>query len=852
MSSTNKEYDHKKIEAFWQKTWSEKKLFSIQKNGDPYYVLEMFPYPSGRIHMGHVRVYTLGDVLARYKRSQGFNVLHPMGWDAFGMPAENAAIENGIHPREWTEKNIKNMKTQLKSMGISYDWNREISTCSSDYIKQQQKIFIKLFNAKLVYKKESWANWDPVEGSVLANEQVIDGKGWRSGANVEKKLLNQWFLAITKFAKPLLDNLDNLNEWPENVKIMQKNWIGKSVGAQLSFNIKKNNLVHDYNDIEVFTTRPDTLFGASFIALAPDHSLSIKLSKKSEEIAAFIKDWRSSFVNEEDLDKAPKNGIFTNLYVLHPFQNKLLPIYIANFVLSTYGTGAVIGVPAHDQRDFDFAKKYNLEIKAVVKEVNDLGDLELTKAYTGSGILINSQFLNGLSVDDAKKEIIKQIESRSIGKANVTYRLRDWCASRQRYWGCPIPIIYREDGETIAVEESELPIELPNDIDFSKGGNPLENHPTWKHTICKETGLKAVRETDTLDTFFDSSWYYLRFLNPKNELNLNSNEIKKWCPVHQYVGGIEHAILHLLYSRFFVKALNSIGEIKIDEPFKGLFCQGMVCHQTYKDEDGKWVFPEDLIRKENSFIHKKTGKKVSAIKSEKMSKSKKNIVDPVSIISEYGADTARIFMLSDSPPERNLDWSNSGIEGSKKFIIKIWNYFNRLDFSRKDINKSSDSISDQSLELIKKTHLCIEKVTRSLDSFQYNVAVAALREFANFFLNVKLETVTLHDTLSKWVVMMSPLTPHFAEELWQILGYKNLVTEENWPEYNRKLFEENTINLIIQVNGKKKLVINIRKGLNESETKELVLNNDKVKDALTKNTIKKLIVVPDRVVNLVI
>ncbi|MEC8100115.1 MAG: leucine--tRNA ligase, partial [Pseudomonadota bacterium] len=508
MSSPSMEYDHKKIELYWQNKWNDENLFSSSNTDNPYFVLEMFPYPSGRIHMGHVRVYTLGDVLARYKRAQGFNVLHPMGWDAFGMPAENAAIENNVHPKEWTKKNIKNMKTQLKSMGISYDWDKEISTCDPEYIKEQQKIFIKLFNANLIYKKESWANWDPVEGSVLANEQVIDGKGWRSGATVEKKLLNQWFLAITKFARPLLDNLSGLDEWPENVKIMQKNWIGKSIGAKLSLKIKTNSIVTDMDKIEVFTTRPDTIFGASFVAIAPDHVLSKQLAQKSTEVNNFIKEWEKSFISEEDLDKAPKNGFFTKLYVPHPFIDKDLPIYIANFVLSSYGTGAVIGVPAHDQRDFEFAKKYDLKITQVIHNTEQKHNAILQKAYTGDGKLINSDFLNNMTVKDAKVEIIKRFEQKGIGKKDIKFRLRDWCASRQRYWGCPIPIIYREDGKVLPVDQSELPIELPYDVDFSKGGNPLENHPTWKHTICKKTGLKAIRETDTLDTFFDSSWYY--------------------------------------------------------------------------------------------------------------------------------------------------------------------------------------------------------------------------------------------------------------------------------------------------------------------------------------------------------
>jgi len=860
---TSATYDHKKAEIFWQKKWRDKELFKINKNNkkQPYYVLEMFPYPSGRIHMGHVRVYTLGDVLARYKRASGFNVMHPMGWDAFGMPAENAAMENNIHPRVWTEKNIANMKTQLQSMGISYDWDNELSTCDNDYIKQQQKLFLKFFKTNLVYKKESWANWDPVESSVLANEQVIDGKGWRSGATVEKKLLSQWFLAITNFAKPLLDSLDTLNEWPENVKTMQKNWIGQSIGAKIKLQIEKNQSSSNFNSIEVFTTRPDTIFGASFIAIAPDHVLSTELALSSNEIKSYIDNWKKSILSEEELEKAPKNGVFTGISVAHPFVNKTLPIYIANFVLSSYGTGAVIGVPAHDQRDFDFAQKYNLEILQVVKPKEESPNKLLAEAYTGDGIICNSSFLNNLTVKDAKKRVINEIKQKGIGQQDIKYRLRDWCASRQRYWGCPIPIIYREDGQTIPVEESELPITLPDDIDFSKRGNPLENHPTWKFTTCKKTGLKAIRETDTLDTFFDSSWYYLRFLDPNANDPLNREEINKWCPVHQYVGGIEHAVLHLLYSRFFIKALNYIGELSITEPFKGLFCQGMVCHRTYKDENNKWVFPEDVINSGEDLLHKKTGRKVIALRSEKMSKSKKNIVDPVEIIKNYGADTARIFMLSDSPPERNLEWSNAGIEAAKKYINKIWKYFNEIDLNSETFDshildyKYKDPIA---LTLVKKMHICIDKVTTSLNKFQYNVAVSSLREFSNFFLNYKLDKKNIDNrkalklALSNWVIMISPLMPHLAEELWHNMGNKLLVVNQKWPKVDINYIKENFINLVIQINGKKKLIQNIPEGLSKEEISDIAIKCLIKKGMYQNQKLKKIIAIPDKIVNLVI
>ena len=859
---SNAEYDNQKIEKFWQQKWNSQDCFSCKDSENPYYVLEMFPYPSGRIHMGHVRVYTLGDVLARYKRARGYDVFHPMGWDSFGMPAENAAKENNIHPSEWTNKNIANMKTQLKSMGISYDWSKELSTCNSDYIIQQQKIFIKLFESNLTYKKEAWANWDPVEKTVLANEQVIDGKGWRSGVDVEKKLLSQWFLAITKFAEPLLKDLEKLDEWPENVKIMQKNWIGKSVGAHLKFSIVENKFLNKNTDvIDVFTTRPDTIFGASFLALAPDHNLSNILRKNSSEIDNFILDWQKTYTNEEQLEKAPKKGIFTGIYTYHPFTKKQLPVYIANFVLSSYGTGAIFGVPAHDQRDFDFARKYGLDIIQVVKNTLAPENEKLNQAYTGDGLIYNSDFLNNMPVEEAKKTVIKKIIDNGIGKRDIKYRIRDWCASRQRYWGCPIPIIYREDGKTLVVEESDLPITLPDDIDFSKGGNPLENHPTWKYTTCKKTGLKAVRETDTLDTFFDSSWYYLRFLSPNSIQPFDSKKIDKWCPVHQYVGGIEHAVLHLLYSRFFVKALNHIGELNIVEPFKGLFCQGMVCHRTYKDEDGKWVFPEDVTKKDNNLLHKKTGKRIKALRSEKMSKSKKNIVDPVEIIKNYGADTARIFMLSDSPPERNLEWSNSGIEGSRKYIQKLWKFFSELNLfnEKENINLTDYQYKDPiALDLLRNMYICIDKVTKNLDNFQYNVAVASLREFSNFFLSFKLDSnnsdirKALIQCLSNWVIMISPIMPHLAEELWSIMGYNNLVVNESWPKINKNYIKENNVNLVIQINGKKKLIQNITKGLSKNETSDIAIKCLIKKRMYQNQKLKKIIVIPDKIVNFVI
>ena len=863
MTSENKKaYDPKKIEKFWQDFWEDTKAFStkrLSKDENNYYVLEMFPYPSGRIHMGHVRVYTLGDVLARYKRAKGFNVLHPMGWDAFGMPAENAAFENNIHPKIWTEKNIKNMKSQLKSMGLSYDWKREISTCSKEYIEQQQKLFITLFNSNLAYKKESWANWDPVEKSVLANEQVIEGKGWRSGAKVEKKLLSQWFLAITNFAKDLLEDLDELSAWPENVKIMQKNWIGQSKGLQLKFSIFKNDLILDSDEnkiIEIFTTRPDTIFGATFIAIAPDHKLSSKLMHK-KYIKQFVSEWEKTFSDEETIEKGEKKGVFTELFALHPLSGKKLPIYIANFVLSTYGTGAIFGVPAHDQRDYEFAKKYQIDIIPVIKpiegEIKDSG-----KAYTGDGTLINSDFLNGLDVNQAKNKIIETFEQKGIGKKKVKYRIRDWCASRQRYWGCPIPIIYREDGEILTVNEEDLPIELPLDVDFSKKGNPLDNHPTWKYTVCKKTGLKAIRETDTLDTFFDSAWYYYRFVNNTAEAPFDSSDIDKWCPVHQYVGGIEHAVLHLLYARFFTKALKKTKKLNINEPFKGLFCQGMVCHKTYQDENKNWIFPEQVKFGQKGLLNKKTGLPVKELRSEKMSKSKKNIVDPVDIIKQYGADTARIFMLSDSPPERNLEWSDSGIRAAYRYIQKIWNFFSENNLTDIDNKKNIDLKEEQAKKLRNMTHFYINKISICLEKFQYNVAVAGLRELSNIFTSItkpysKEMLFCMKETLSVWTIMAAPMMPHLAEELWKLLGNeKTNVHQQDWPVANTKYLEKEKINLVIQINGKKKLVLNITKGLTKKEIEKTVLQTQEIINNLENKSIKKIIIIPNRVCNLVV
>ena len=674
-------FNHTVIEKKWRSYWDTNNVFktSQDRTKKKFYCLEMFPYPSGKIHMGHVRNYTLGDVIANFKRLNGFNVLHPMGWDSFGMPAENAAIQNKLHPKQWTLNNIETMKSQLKLLGFSIDWDREISTCDKSYYKHQQKFFIDLYKKGLVYKKESSVNWDPVDNTVLANEQVIDGKGWRSGADVIQKKLSQWFFKITKFADELNNSLESLNAWPEKVKLMQKNWIGKSIGCEIQFSLSDS---AKKETLKIFTTRPDTIFGASFIALAIDHPLSKKY-EKSAEFISFKEQCYKIGNTDEAIAKTEKFGFKTDYEAEHPFiTNKKIPVYFANFVLMDYGTGAIFGCPAHDQRDLDFARKYNLEVLSVIlpSDQNEK-DFEIkNEAYVENGTLINSDFLNGMTVEQAKSAVIKKFEDSKKGLGKTTFRLRDWGISRQRYWGCPIPILYREDGSVVPVREQDLPIELPEDISFDKPGNPLEHHPTWKFTTCPETGQKAIRETDTLDTFVDSSWYFLRFCSSDNDkAGYATDDAKYWMPVDQYIGGVEHAILHLLYSRFFSRAISLDTEFVVTEPFTGLFTQGMVCHKTFKTEDGQWVYPEDVVEENNQTFEKKSKKRVIIGPSESMSKSKKNVIDPQSVIEMYGADAVRWFVLSDSPPERDIQWSDEGISGSYKFVQKVWNISEKIN-----------------------------------------------------------------------------------------------------------------------------------------------------------------------------
>ena len=831
-------YNHKVIEKKWQDTWSNKNTFQTtkKKNKKKYYVLEMFPYPSGKIHMGHVRNYTLGDVVARYKKMKGFNVLHPMGWDAFGLPAENAALTEKKHPEKWTYENIKTMKEQLLQMGLSLDWNREIATCHPEYYKHEQKFFIDMFNAGLAYKKEAEVNWDPVDKTVLANEQVIDGRGWRSGAIVEKKKLSQWFLKISKYSDELLAGLDTLSDWPNKVKIMQSNWIGKSIGVEIDFKISNKD-----SFIRVFTTRPDTLFGATFIAVSAEHELSGFISKDNKSLRKFIEDCND--INPEKF----KRGFNTGLFVDHPFiENKKLPIFVANFVLKEYGLGAIFGCPAHDQRDLDFAIEYGLDIIPVVKP-NDFAGAKFeikNKAFTEPGIIINSSFLNNLTVEEGKNKIILEIENKKIGRKKINFKLRDWGISRQRFWGCPIPIIYREDGKILAVEDTELPVKLPEIESFSESSTALNNIKGWKETICPKTGMKATRETDTFDTFFESSWYYFRYCNARLDRPFDEKDIEYWLPVDQYIGGIEHAILHLLYSRFFTKALRDLKYFDLDEPFKGLFTQGMVTHLTFKNKQGEWIEPKHVEKKGEVLIDN-NGIEVDTGKIEKMSKSKKNVVDPNDIINLYGADTARWFMLSDSPPERDLQWTNTGIASSYKFINKLYELVHRF--------KAYDEIKIDDNHIIESLKHIINQVSENIENFQFNKSVAKIYEFVNILSESisknKIAKNSFEWSLKKLSIILQPFVPHISEEIWQNLGIQTLCINENWPTENVKKI--NILNIAIQIDGKIKSVIKLDENLKKEKVLEMVKNNDKIKKSLVDKHIKREIYVPGKIVNLV-
>ncbi len=832
------------IERKWQSTFQKEKLYH-NKNSKKFYCLEMFPYPSGKIHMGHVRNYTIGDVIARFKFMNGYNVLHPMGWDAFGLPAENAAKENKLHPKKWTEKNISEMKRQLKLMGLSIDWDLEVSTCDENYYKHQQEIFIDFYNKGFVKRKENYVNWDPVEQSVLANEQVVNGKGWRSGAVVERKKLSQWFFDITKFSEDLLKGLNKLDNWPEKVKVMQKNWIGKSIGCEIEFKIVGQN-----KKVNVFTTRPDTIFGASFLAVSVDHPICHKFLK-SEKYNKFKKECLKVGTTEEALANAEKIGFDTKLFAVHPFiKGKKLPIYVANFILMDYGTGAIFGCPAHDQRDLDFAKKYKLEITEVVSDnPSESKNFDnISEAYVGDGTIVNSEFLNGLNVEQAKTKIIKEIEKLKIGEKKISYRLKDWGISRQRYWGCPIPMIHLEDGSIIPVEKNELPIKLPDDIDLNQSGNPLENHKTWKKTVHKKTGKPATRETDTLDTFVDSSWYFLRFCSPKSKAEpFDISKVNYWMPVDQYIGGIEHAILHLLYSRFFMRALKkNNNNIKVDEPFKGLFTQGMVCHETYKDQNGKWLNPFEVVKNSNgSFLKVSDKTDVVVGPSESMSKSKKNVIDPESMIKSYGADAVRWFILSDSPPEKDIQWSNQGVNAAYKFLQKIYNLCNVI----KKRSKNKDTL-DKNFDL--KMNSYVNKITKSIDNFNLNVVVANVYEIYNLFnehLNKDISDKCLKDNFIKLMKILIPFTPHIAYECLEMMNVKEV---KSWPKVDTKLIQREKIKIAIQINGKTRDVIEAEKDIDQISLEKLCKNNVKVKDKILNKSITKIIFVKDRIINFII
>tara|TARA_Y100000768_G_scaffold369939_1_gene335282 strand:+ start:1153 stop:3693 length:2541 start_codon:yes stop_codon:yes gene_type:complete len=842
-------YNFKTVENKWQKYWKKNNTFKSSKKEKKkkFYCLEMFPYPSGKIHMGHVRNYTIGDVLARYKILQGYNVLHPMGWDSFGMPAENAARENNLSPKDWTEENISIMRDQLKKLGLSIDWDREISTCSQKYYKHQQKLFLDLYDKGLVYRKESYVNWDPVDNTVLANEQVVDGKGWRSGAIVERKKLNQWFFKISHFSEELLNDLNDLKDWPEKVKIMQKNWIGKSYGCEIDFKINGSD---DIKFIKCYTTRPDTLFGFSFLAVSVDHPLS-KYYENNNDFKKFKESCSKTGTTEESIAQAEKIGFKTNLTASNPLnEEEKVPVYFANFVLMDYGFGAVFGCPAHDQRDFDFAKKYNLKIKTVVRPKDEDDSFEIKdEPHTSSGVMINSKFLNGLIVpEESISKTIKYLEKNNLGKEKTNYRLKDWGISRQRYWGCPIPIAYNDKNEIIKIPEDQLPIKLPDKVDLKTKGNPLDVQNDWK--LVTIDGKKYTRETDTLDTFVDSSWYFLRFCSATNvEKAFDAEDINYWMPVDQYIGGIEHAILHLLYSRFFMRAISLNNKsTKIKEPFKGLFTQGMVCHQTYKNKNNKWLSPEEVFSEDGKKFFEKTSPKNEVIvgPSESMSKSKKNTIDPEKMIDDYGADAVRLFILSDSPPEKDIQWSENGMSSAFKYIQKFWS------MNEKILSVFNKEKTEENNEINVFTNQSIEKINYALEKFRYNVIVAVFHEIYNFFNKIsenQQNFENLKKNYEKILIVMMPVIPHITNECLERLENKDSI---NWPEIERKYIENNETTIAIQVNGKKRGLISVKKDSDE----QVILNEIKGRKLIEKyikdKEIFKIIYVKNKIINIII
>jgi len=851
-------YNFKRTEAKWPRAWEQRGCFTATE--DPsrpkYYVLEMFPYPSGRIHMGHVRNYTLGDVIARYKRARGFNVLHPMGWDAFGLPAENAAIERNIDPGEWTYSNIATMRGQLKSMGLSIDWSRELATCHVGYYHHQQKTFLDFLEAGLAYRRESWVNWDPADNTVLANEQVIDGRGWRSGALIERRQLSQWFLRITAYADELLDALAEMDRWPDRVRLMQQNWIGRSEGARVQFVLKGRD-----DRLEVFTTRHDTLFGASFCAISPNHPLAAELAAADPALAEFIAECGRLGTSEEAIETAEKKGYDTGLVAVHPFDDGWeLPVYVANFVLMEYGTGAIFGCPAHDQRDLDFARKYGLAVVPVVApEDTDAATFSVAdEAYTDDGRLINSRFLDGLDVPAAKAEMTRRLVDAGAGEAAITYRLRDWGISRQRYWGCPIPVIHCDECGIVPVAESDLPLVLPTDVRFDAPGNPLDYHPTWKHVPCPTCSRPSRRETDTMDTFVDSSWYFARFCSPRADRPLDRAAVDYWLPVDQYIGGIEHAILHLLYSRFYTRAMRRSGHLGFDEPFAGLFTQGMVCHETYRDADGKWLFPEQIERQaDGTVVQVEGGAPVTVGRSESMSKSKRNVVDPETIIDTYGADTARLFMLSDSPPDRDFEWTEAGVDGAWRYVNRLWRLMTESGRAVAPPSASRPAKLEDSaaFDVFREMHKTIDRVGDDLERFGFNRAVARIREFTN-----ALSDLEGDDENAAWVRrqafealarLVGPMMPHLAEELWQQLGRDTLLAEEAWPEADPAMLLDDMVTVAVQVAGKLRATIDIVRDADEAAARSAALAHPNVARALDGKEPRKVIVVANRIVNVV-
>ena len=847
-------YNVKETETKWQQRWDETGCFNVDIDPDKpkYYVLEMFPYPSGRIHMGHVRNYTMGDVVARYKRAQGFNVLHPMGWDAFGMPAENAAMEQKVHPGKWTYENIATMRSQLQKMGLAIDWSRELATCHPGYYQNEQKMFLKFLEHDLIYRRRSWVNWDPVDNTVLANEQVIDGVGWRSGAPIERRELNQWFFRITEFSEALLEDLKALERWPAKVRVMQENWIGRSEGMQVWFELE------DRQDrLQIFTTRHDTIFGATFCAISADHPLAAELAENDTELMSFIEECRAIGTTEAALEKAEKKGYDTGLRAKHPLiEGKTIPVFVANFVLMEYGTGAIYGCPAHDQRDLDFARKYGLDVIPVVIPADaDPAEFAVTDlAYTDDGVHANSDFINGLNLADAKEAVASALEKKDIGQREINYRLRDWGVSRQRYWGCPIPIIKCQDCGIVPVPEEDLPICLPEDVDFDQPGNPLDRHPSWKHVNCPNCGAAAERETDTLDTFVESSWYFSRFCSPRAGEPVDTAAIKYWMPVDQYIGGIEHAILHLLYARFFTRAMKKCGYLDIDEPFAGLFTQGMVCHETYRGENGEWLMPTQIESGEAEGLKRiDDGSAVQVGRSEKMSKSKKNVVDPEDIIETYGADTARWFMLSDSPPERDLEWTDSGIAGSWRFVNKLWRL---VAENANDEKVSEPETFEKELRAVRQqVHQTIDGVTKDLEGFHFNRSVARIYELVNTLFDLKgteaAERWVRREGLEVMVRLIGPMMPHLAEELWQQLGNETPLFETPWPQPDETLMVQETVTIAVQIKGKLKATIEVAHDVDQEAAEAAALAEPAVAAALEGKTVNRIIYVPGKIINVV-